>query len=192
MAALPQNTTTRLFYDYTTGDATVSQQHTLAQRVYGTTENLAAAQIIMYAVLSAIGASGFRDGWSIQQARLQVANTNFSVPIALHSTLAAFVGTAVGPWSLEDEAREFTFQGRSPVSGRHVDFSLYGLQLARGETFRVTAAFEPSNWVANVLEVLNDADNGSVAFTAIDGSRALWYGYSNWQYNSYWEGELRS
>lgn len=192
MAALPQNTTTRLFYDYVTGSGATGTNHTIAQRIFGTTANIADAQLIMLAVLNAVTAAQLRAGWRILQVRYQAAGTNFSTPVALSSALALFEGTSAGGWDYIGETREWTFQGRSPTSGRKVDFSLYGVTATAPDNFRVAATFEPNNWVANVLAVLNDADNGSIAFTSVDGSRALWYGYANWQHNSYWEQEFRS
>jgi len=197
MAPLPHNNTALMYFDYVTGNAVTSQQHTMQMRLSSSTTTLVEeAHIQMLALLTAIGAANFWSGWRILQTRLQAQGANFSTPVSSPelAPLLAFAGTETGGYQPRYEAIETTFQGRSPTAGRRVDVSIYGLVPVTPipNTFRVAVDFSNGgNWVADALAVLNAAPSLGT-FLAIDGTAPLWYGYANVNYNSYWEQELRS
>lgn len=192
MAPLPQNSTARLFFDYVTGNATTSQEHTFAVRMSGTAGDIANVQERVRAVLIAMGTNSFRDGWRILGVRYQAAGTDFSNPVTLIANLVSFVGTSGGAYDPRMEAVEDTFQGRSTTSGRRVDFSLYRALSDAPSNFRWlggTTGF-PAAVRAGVTAL-----NASVAvgaFIAIDGSAVVWRDYLNANYNSYWERRIRT
>lgn len=187
VAALPQNNTTRIFFDYITGDLSTSQEHTVAVRLAPGVD-ISSAQNYFYALLNAMGSARFNTGWRVLRVRVQAANSNFSVPAILSTNLTNFVGTG-GAATPTSEAVEWTYQGRSPTSGRRVDLSLYGVaSISLNTQFRVSPTEAP--WLTGAIAVLQDTEGQ--AFITIDGTPANWYPYLNWNYNSYWERELRS
>jgi hypothetical protein len=187
VAPLPQNSTARYFFDYVTGNAATSREHTAQMRCSNATSE-SAAQEGFWALLDAMGTARFGSGWRVIRVRYQPAGVDFSVPVALNATLASFIGTG-GNISPPSEAIELTFQGRSFASGRRGDVSLYGtVGYSLTTNYRLTPG--EATWVAAAVAVLNAAE--SDLWRAIDGSRLTWYPYANWNYNSYWERKLRS
>lgn len=187
MAQLPQNSTARYFFDYVTGNAATSQEHTVQMRVANPVTDVA-AQDGFLALLNAIGTARFGNGWRVLRVRYQASGSDFSVPIALTASLAAFVGTG-GAVSPPSEAIELTFQGRSRVSGRRGDLSLYGtVGYSLTTNYRLTPG--EASWVGAAVLELNNAAQG--LWLAIDSTGLEWYPYANWNYNSYWERKLRS
>lgn len=193
MAPLPSNNTARLYLDYTSGGPG-AQNHTLLVRFDAVATNQAGAQFAAFTFLEAIGEASFAAGWRVLQTRLSAPGQDISVPVAAYGPLLEFEGSAsVGGWSNVDQTVEWRFVGRDPLEGRRAFFSLYGLAVSRPQTFREEGVFgETPNWVGRGLTVLNDGEEHEGVFVAVSNIRALWYGYANWQHNSYWEGELRS
>lgn len=186
MAALPQNSTGRFLFDYITGGAPTSQEHTCAVRVTPDAD-ASQPQADFLALLTAMGTARFATGWRVLRVRYQAAGTNFSVPLTLATALASFAGTG-GTISPPNEAIESTYQGRSFVTGRRVDLSLYGVVgFALTTQYRLTAAEAP--WLTGAVAAINAATTYS--YRAIDGTVPTWYVYLNWNYNSYWERRLR-
>ena len=186
MASLPQNSTARYFFDYVTGNTATSQEHTAAMRVTTATSETT-AQGGFLDLLTAMGPARFATGWRILRVRFQGAGQGFSVPLALTPALAAWVGTG-GPISPPNEAIELTYQGRSYASGRRGDVSLYGvLGFSLTTNYRITPG--EAAWVGTAVGVLNASE--APLWIAIDGSELTWYPYANWNYNSYWERQLR-
>lgn len=192
MAALPENFTSRLFVDYVTGDQTTSQEHTF--QIRGGGEGVTGDTLQDYAelFLLGVGAQNLRAGWRVLRARLQQANTSFSVPLALTSGLDTFVGTSNGNLVPADEAREWAWEGRSFTSGRKVSISLFGLTAATPNNFRLVAGGTAPAWVQASINALNNPSVPANVGTTIDGTKPTWYGYVNVQYNSYWERRIRS
>lgn len=192
MAALPDNFTSRLFVDYTTGDQTTSQEHTF--QIRGGGEGVTGDTLQDYAelFLLGVGAQNLRVGWRVLRARLQQANTSFSVPLTLTTGLDAFVGTNAGALAAQDEAREWAWEGRSFTSGRKVSVSLYGLVASTPPNFRLVAGGSSPAWVQASINALNNPSVPTNVGTTIDGTKPTWYGYINVQYNSYWERRIRS
>lgn len=187
MAPLPQNSTARYFFDYVTGNAATSQEHTVQMRVANPVTDVS-AQDGFLALLNAMGTARFGNGWRVLRVRYQASGSDFSVPIALTASLAAFVGTG-GAVSPPSEAIELTFQGRSRVSGRRGDLSLYGtVGYSLTTNYRLTPG--EASWVGAAVLELNQAEAG--LWLAIDSTGLEWYPYANWNYNSYWERKLRS
>lgn len=193
MAPLPANNTGRVFFDYVTGTATTSREHTTAIRYNALSITTLGVQIAFFDVLSAFGATNFRVGWKVIRARWQGAGTNVTLPLTLDSTLGAFEGTGSNPpYNPRYETVEDTFQGRSPLTGRRVDFSLYRAMDDSDGSFRVEAGGSGFPLVvAAAVAVLNGYPEQGT-FVTIDGTDgALWYPYMNRNYNSYWERRSR-
>jgi hypothetical protein len=191
VAPLPHNNTDLVYIDYVTGVSATSRQHTVQFRTAGGGISPLDVQDVFLDILNAIDDSLFRAGWRVTGVRSQGAGTNFSLPSAIIPALDGFVGVATGDYQAADEASEVTFQGRSPTSGRRVDFSLYTAVIGPGNNFR----FLPSDpglgtVVTNVLAVLTAASAAGIA-VCIDGSSPQWYPYMNQNYNSYWETDIR-
>lgn len=187
MAPLPQNSTARFFFDYVTGNAATSQEHTVQVRCSNETSP-EDAQGAFLDLLNAMGTARFGNGWRVLRVRHQPAGTAFSVPVTLSASLAAFVGTG-GAVSPPSEAIELTYQGRSFTSGRRGDLSLYGtVGYSLTTNYRLTPG--EASWVGTAVAVLNSVE--SIVWRAIDGTRLTFYPYANWNYNSYWERKLRS
>lgn len=185
LAPLPQNNTNRLFIDYVSQTGGIP--HTFAMR-YEDSLTLTGALGAAYSFLDAIGESHFATGWSVQAVRVQGEGAGFSLPITPSTDLAGFVGTG-GALERSQEAREFTFVGRSPYSGRRCKLSLFGIQgVALTTSYRVELPDASYPWLQDGVDVINTV---AAAFIAIDGTQPVYYNYVNWQYNSHWEGELR-
>jgi len=187
VAPLPANATARFFFDYVTGNAATSQEHTVQVRCSNETSP-EDAQTAFLALLNAMGTARFGNGWRVLRVRYQPAGTDFSIPVYMSPTLAAFVGTG-GAVTPPNEALELTFQGRSFTSGRRGDLSLYGTAGYNLSTnYRLTPGEAP--WVQTAVDVLNSVE--TIVWRAIDGTRLTFYPYANWNFNSYWERKLRS
>lgn len=191
MAPLPPNSTNRLFFDYISGNLATSIRHTVAVRYDPADRDVGDVQEDFLNVLQALGASALREGWRVLGTRVQAAGAEVTLPVTTIVSLAGFVGSATGPYSRSVEAVEATFQGRSPTSGRRVDFSLYTAAFGVGDAFRYPVA--SSGFGATIAAALAELETASAAgsFLAIDGSAPSWYDYLNVQYNSYWESRIR-
>ena len=184
MAPLPPDNTGRIWYRYVTGQTATAQEHTVCWRYEASQISEYLAQGYFLAFLEALGEGYFRQGWRILDARHAPEGSNISLPVPLHPDLAEFEGTATLGYSAQFEAVEVSFPFRSIITGRRGDFSIYPASLTVPPTFRL-ANTEP------VQTALNDASaNG--ALVAIDKSAPQHYGYNNWNYNSYWERQLRA
>lgn len=185
MSALPANNTNRLFFDYVS--QTNGYEHTMAVR-YGPSQSVAAVMASLYSFVSAIGLAHFASGWRFIRARRQDAGSDFSVPEALAAPLSTWVGTG-GTFAISYEPLELCFVGRSPTSGRKARLSLYGgTGVNLNTNFRVELPDSGYAWLQAGIAALNGASN---AFLAVDGSPVVWYPYVNWQFNSYWERQVR-
>lgn len=184
MAPLPANATGRIWYEYVTGNSNVSREHKIQFRVDFLQESAATYDGLFLALLTAWGASNFAQGWRVLRGFRSYAGSEFSVPFQPTAALLAFQGTAVVTPVAANEAIEDSIQGRSLVSGRRVDFSLYRGVGGIDGTFRygMPAAMQTalSQMVTNGMGL------------AIDGEQPVWYTYVNQNYNSYWERKLRS
>lgn len=192
MPPLPANNTDRVFFDYVTGNAPTSREHTVAVRFNLTEVSVENVQGNFLDFLGALGATNFRDGWRVIRTRVQYATTNVSLPYALEPALAAFEGTSAATYNSRFEAVEDTFQGRSSTTGRRVDFSLYRALDDSDGSFRVESGGSGLPLVvAAAVDTLNTyAPFGT--FIAIDGTlNTIWYPYMNRNYNSYWERRAR-
>lgn len=188
MAPLPQNSTARVFFDYITGNAATSVEHTMGFRVASSMDDNQ-KQLAVSTFLNAIGATLLVVGWRIVRCRVQAAGSNFSLPVPLIAGLASLAGENLDAFSPEREAVEWTWQGRSTSTGRRVDVSIYGIAAAVPPNFRIPAGVGSPNWVNNTIAQLNGA---ATEILVIDGTEAIWYNYVNANYNSYWERRLRS
>lgn len=191
MAPLPQNNTNRLLFDYVTGDVATSQAHTCAVRYNPAERDVGDVQADFLSVLAGFGEGLFRVGWKVTGVRVQAAGSNFSLPVTMIASLAAFEGIASVGYTPKLEAVELTFQGRSTTSGRRVDFSIYNALFDVGDNFRFLEGSAGASWVADVLDAVRAA-SAVGSFLAIDLSAPTWYGYANANYNSYWERRMRS
>lgn len=190
MAPLPVESTGRVWIDYVTGVGATSQEHTVMLRFNGSSGGtVIGALAVLGDTLAAPGAGSYITGWQALRARAAVAGQVVSIPQTLPLSLQTFVGTGVGSVTRQDEAREFRLVGRGVPSGRRGSLSIYGLlpSLFTSADFRISRTAETV--VDDYLTVLEDSDSGYALNIA--GERLTWYPYANWQYNSYWEGELR-
>lgn len=192
MAALPENNTARIWFDYITGNLATSQEHTLLIRGFGPEVTTGDVQDYLFLFLSALGAANLRQGWRVQGVRLSQAGTNFSIPVPLVPDLASFVGTNTGSLAASEEAREWAWEGRSNTTGRRVSYSIFGIVGATPTNFRLVAGGASPTWVAASIAALGNASVPSTIGTTIDGSKPVWYSYVNVNYNSYWERRIRS
>lgn len=183
MAALPENNTNRLFFDYSTGVSATSRAHTISWR-YAAGQPTDSVQSAFLTFLNAVTAAGVRQGWRVTGVRQQTAGTLFSVPITPLPALLLFVGTGDTPYNARLEAVEETMQGRSLATGRRVDFSLYRAIVDADGNFRIGL---PASW-QSALSTASGAGN----LLAIDGAEPIWYTYLNQNYNSYWETRSRT
>lgn len=186
MAPLPQNSTNRMFYDYISQTGGV--EHTFACRFAdGLTHTQVHEQV--YQFLSAGTTSQFLTGWQMVRARVQNAGTNFTTPVVLSPDLSGFVGTggAVADWL---EPLEVRFVGRAFASGRRATVPLFGLAgINASSNYRIEF---PDAAYVNLGAMWAELDSQSTTFVAIDGNAVTYYPYVDWQFNSYWEREVRS
>ena len=192
MAPLPQNSTTRYFFDYVTGNATTSTEHTIAMRVNPAIVDPPTACAGLLAVLTAWTNGNFRSGWRVIRGRVQAAGSNFSVPITLTTALANFVGTLSTGYVARLEAVEDTFQGRSLTTGRRVDLSFYRAATDPTDNFRVVAGGSGLNLTVQNVRNAIQAEVANGMFLAIDQSQPTYSAYMNQNYNSYWERRIRT
>lgn len=193
MAPLPTTNTARLEVDYVSNSSSTAQQHTMRVRYNGASVNPFDAQGDLLAVLNGIGEANFATGWRVLQVRNGAQGDPNTFPVSADPDLLAFLGSgSLTGWNAVDETVEWRFVGRGAPSGRHVSLSIYGLVVARPATFREDIVVEPANWVRNATVAMNLSANAGAVFLNIAGDPTFWYGYANWQQNSYWESELRS
>lgn len=191
MAPLPDNGTGRIWVEYRTGGGLTSQNHTVMTRYNpGVGGTFPEALVETLAAMVAPGSEQYFDGWSFVGARHAAQGSDVSFPIPIPAPFASFLGNGQLSASRQSQARETRFLGRSGVGGRRYSFSLYGLVDGLFSTldFRLSRLESPE--VDQVLTVVEETETGS--FVAIDLQPLVWYPYANWQYNSYWEGELRT
>lgn len=187
MAPLPQNNTSRMFYDYIS--QTGGREHTFAVRIDNSGVTGPQIHQAVTDFLTALTPGYFASGWRILRARLQVASTDFSLPDVLPPGLTTFQGSG-GALQQYEEPLEYTFVGRSPSTGRRARLSLYGMRsISLATAYRVELPDANYPTLLAAIQVLN-AQTG--IFVAIDLSEVNWYSYVNWQYNSYWERQVRA
>jgi len=190
MAPLPQNFTARIFFDYITGNAATSKEHTVAWRYSTSVLPALDMQAAFLGFLTALAPSNLIAGWRVLRVRTQAAGALFSFPQTVSVALAAFVGTSNASYPQNREAEEWSWQGRSGSSGRRVDFSLYGLGATPPVNFRYPTGAPSPAWVLSTVNWLN-APLGPDRPVTIDFSTPVWYSYVNEQANSYWEEQIR-
>lgn len=190
MAPLPANSTGRIFFDYVTGVQTTSKEHTVMWRFDPANQTQLQAQGAFLQFLTLMTAGNFRQGWKVIRVRVAQPYSDFSFPVAVDGSLAGFVGTNVSAYPQNREAEEWTWQGRSPTTGKRVDFSVYGISSAAPANFRYPVGAGSPAWVGQTVDLLNSFASTSAPLV-IDGTRPIWYQYVNEQANSYWEGQIR-
>lgn len=187
---LPENNTSRLWVDYLPG--TSQPEHTVMLRLAPDQEGPISAMDWLQGVLAALGAANLNSGWRALRARYSPAGAVFSLPQSLTAGLAGILGTgSLAGYRPQDSAIEATFQMRSPTSGRRGDFSLYGLRKWPLSTYRYTAGGSDAGLNAMIAALSVPAGVGNYRPATIDGTLGTFYPYVNFNYNSYWEGELR-
>lgn len=188
LAPVADNNTDCWYLDYYTGHATTGVEHTWRMRL-PPTAGVDGASGVFYHLLNAIGAANFWTGWKPLRMRYRASGSNFTVPAGMGASLSAFVGTgAMTNYTSSFEAVEHTVQGRSPSTGRRVDYSLYGIKLGGmpGAFRYLSSAGAPyTNWIAA------HATLPTLVLTR-DGSSATFYPYVNLNFNSYWETRIRT
>lgn len=182
---LPANNTARVWFRYVTNSGTTAQTHEVMWRANLGDFTIGDVGTNFLDLLTAIGASNFRTGWRVLSGRYSPAGAVFSVPAVLPAALLAFTGTGTSagyrlPW----EAVQDVFVGRSLSSGRKVSFSLFRAAGEADDTFRYG--------MPGAVQTALSTGSGNGAPLAIDGTNPSWYTYTNQNYNSYWERELRS
>lgn len=189
MAALPQNSTNRVFVDYITGSHAAATEHTAAFR-FADVESYDDLQARVLDFLSAVGAGNLWTGWRVLGVRGQNAGTNFTFPIPLSVAMQSFTGTgSYTGYSEVHEAVQTTWMCRSFASGRRGRIDLYGIRVGNVlPGFRLTTAGTNPAWIAASVNALNGV---AAPWVAIDGVRPVWYQYVNFNYNSYWEEQKR-
>lgn len=184
MAPVPDNLTSRVFFDYVTGNLATSQEHTCMVRYISGTTTATAVQTSFLALLNGFTAGAFRQNWRVTAVRVSQPSTNFSVLIPTLPALAAFLGTSVVPYQTRFETVEDSMEGRSPTSGRRVSISLYRADNDADATFRYGMPAAVQSALATGLT--------AQTFMTADTSAPVFYTYVNQNYNSYWERQLRS
>lgn len=178
MAPLPEDSTARLYLDYTA----VGDEHTVQVR-YATLAEATAAAAIWQALLEANPAA-FGSNVTFTGARASAPGTNVSNPVPFDPV--TFVGTAV---AANQAPRFLSWAGRT-TGGRRVRYYFYGFNIDNavpndfrlsGEENAVYAAFQDD------LFSLLDETNA----VAIDGLTPVMYNYANVGFNAYWQQEAR-
>lgn len=187
---LPDNNSPVFFFDYVTGSGSTAQEHTTQWRTIDEGINAVVVQQKFALFLNAIGPEGFWTGWRVTGVRFRDQGNTFTVPVTMETSLQNFVGDNDTAHSIRDETNEWVWSGRSPTTGRKMDFSLYGLAIAVSPSFRYTADDAPVGFVTDTLAALNNPPLG-VPVT-IDMVFPTFYQYVNVQQNSYWERKLRA
>lgn len=191
MAPLPPESTGRVWIDYRTGGGVTSQEHTVMMR-YSVPlgGDFTGALITLGLYLTAPGAGSYFDGWQAVSARYAEPSQTFSLPAPLPAGLVGFVGSGQPTASRADQARETTIVGRDPQLARRVRYSVFGLinSLFTDQDFRIARV--EGNIVDDWLDLIDES--GPAYWVSIAGVVATFNSYANWQYNSYWERELRT
>lgn len=182
MAPLPANGTNRLWVDYTTGRVA----HTFSLRYPQLStlgDALAAGQAFLATLQTALP-----NDWAVTGARWQAAGSDITMPTAL-GVLTGFVGTGGVMQDAEDEPREYVWVGRTALTGRRWELSLYGLKIQTPATYRYQTSNMPPSLQAAIDVLGTMAQAGEII--GIDGVGPLVYPYVNVNYNSYWESRSR-
>lgn len=180
MAPLPANNTDVLFLDYTTG----RREHTMQLRFAA--GGLGVAETVLGEFLDALQLV-LVNTWRVLGGRVRLEGSNITLPTTLSSNLVNFEGGSNTPLGEVNEPREWVWSGRGAATGRRVDISVYGIVIDTPASYRyLHASAAPSLGAARgVLE------SELLAPISIGGDRAIWYGYTNVNYNSYWETRAR-
>ncbi len=149
-----------------------------------------AALDALASVIVAAGEGAFFDGWQVTGARISAPLSDFALPASIPFSVTAFVGEGQATPTYQAQARETRFVGRGVSSGRRVSLSVYGMRdsLFTSADFRVPAG--SGDEFGSMRGAINSAAAG--LFITIAGDESIWKVYANWQFNSYWEGALRS
>lgn len=182
MAPLPPNNTGRLFLDYTTG----VHEHTLSVR-FDSATTLAPAANFLSIFLNDIELL-LPASWQVTGARYQMPLTDLTLPYS-DPTLTSFAGGGGGTLQAYEEPREWVYVGRSSVTGRRWELSIYGLLLATPGDYRLGTGSLPPAIGASLDTIASATSTG--AWVAIDGNEFVVYPYVNCNFNSYWEARQR-
>ena len=180
MAALPDNSTGVLYFDYTTG----VNQHTAQMRFSpGDAPTCVTLFVQILEALSAVLAAS----WRVTGVRIRAAGGVVALPYASAATPMAFVPSSGVGLAPEFEPREYRWVGRGLTTGRRVTFSLYGVTVSTPPSFRYPAAGGPPS----LAEVYNLLSGGFAGQVTVGGDGMYWQPYVNVNFNSYWETEAR-
>lgn len=175
MAPLPFNGTNICFVDYQNSVG----QHTMLVRFDENVQNAAVADAIndfLIAVSTLFVTS------TIIATRIQVRDTNFSIPVDIGLDGTGFGSGGANP---ETNASACTFVGRDG-GGRRARLSLFGFKAAYSN-YRLLST--ESADIANAVGVLNSRPG---IFLSILHVQPLWYTYADIKANDYWVRRARS
>lgn len=175
MAPLPFNGTNILFVDYQNAVG----QHTMLFRF---DENLANSVVADSVNDFLLGISALMHSATILATRIQVRDTNFSIPVSI-----GLDGTGFGSGTANQEtnATALTFVGRDG-GGRRSRFSVFGF---KGGLSNYRLLSTESADIANAVGVLNSRPG---MFLSILHVQPLWYPYADVKANDYWVRRARS
>lgn len=175
MAALPPNSTARLFVDY----ETCGVQHTSMLR-FDAPDTYVDAMVEWNDVVEAIDFELYLI--TINAARVSDAGSDVSYPVVWDQQ--ATYGADAGP--RDAGANMLNFIGRS-IGGRRAAFELFGCKEASlSAKFRITAAAN-----ANVAAALVELRAAEGTALAIDGTQPIWQDYVNIGPSAYWRNKIR-
>lgn len=186
MAPLPENSTARLFLDYTSRGV----GHTMLLRLEGTLPSPGA-----YAAgYAAIFAQRMFDDDSFYRARYSEAGTNFSLPIDFTVVPGVVPSATTNSWAQDPESVFLSLIMRGNETGRR----------ARVEFFTGVPAtpwpadnrYNPgdSSVIDALRENFTDAaeTGGELPLLTIGGDEVTVYGYVNVASNAYWQRKQRA
>jgi hypothetical protein len=177
MAPLPENTTGRLWVGYGDGQ----HNHELMVRYAGGATSPTGAMTWAAAFLAALAAELFV--LNITEARYAAAASNISIPITW--TGASTYGTGAMP--AVNAPRQICFQGRS-TGGRRVKWYIFGCKLETPNNYWLNRTANTS--INDAYDLLAEAQDAGY-FLSVDGLNPINYGYITFNFNSYWEQEVR-
>lgn len=186
MAPLPENSTDRVFLDYTSMDIS----HTLELRI---TPAGGATPIDYANTYSAWMVQRMLTTDSVQGARFQAAGSNFSLPLPFTPAIGVIAADIGNRWIEDPESAFLSLIGRGRTTGRRVRWTLF--TPARTTLWPEDNRYNPGD--AAPIDTFRQnfaslADAAGIApLLTVGGDLVNVYGYVNAGKNSYWQREQR-
>lgn len=188
MAPLPENSTARLFLDYTS----MGVNHTVMIRL-PSDATLGGIQQFAIDIADALRTRMLETD-SFFAARLSNVGSDFSFPITF-PVLPGILTVAGNVWGQDPQSTMLSIVGRSYSTGRRVRLQFFSPVSSTSwpddNRYNPGDSAPVDTFRTNVIGTLNGGGISGVQAVAIDNTAPGWYPYVNISQNAYWQREQR-